>query len=388
MTERETELQLVLDRTVQFVTEMLPSDGGCSLVLWDETNQKFTRSATTVPDQVDKQLAANRVRKTGGATRWIVDHRQHLIVSDIRNDPFVANTILTDYAIQAYVGIPLIVDDKVEGVLYAMNLVPRAYTDGDVRLLYNCADIIALAISKSRTVVELEEANQALELYVRTVTHDVKSPLSVAIGYIHMITADYHLLPDPEKKTYLNSAEQMLVKSFQIIDELLLLTEIRSETPVNHGVIDMSLIMNEIKLRIQPLLEESNGSIEIPDVWDNRVLGYAPWVEEIWVNYISNAIKYGGTPPRITIGATRRETDVKFWIKDNGQGLTPEEQDTLFTPFTRFNHVRVKGHGLGLSIVKYIAERMNGDVGVTSQVGQGSEFYFTLPCAPELHPAK
>jgi signal transduction histidine kinase len=109
-------------------------------------------------------------------------------------------------------------------------------------------------------------------------------------------------------------------------------------------------------------------------------VGYAPWVEEVWVNYLSNGIKYGGQPAQLQLGATSLPDGmIRFWIKDNGQGLTPEDQAQLFTPFTQLGHVRTNGHGLGLSIVQRIIKRLNGQVGVTSQVGVGSTFTFTLP---------
>jgi signal transduction histidine kinase len=70
---------------------------------------------------------------------------------------------------------------------------------------------------------------------------------------------------------------------------------------------------------------------------------------------------------------------VRFWVRDNGQGLTNEEQGRLFTPFTQLNQMRAKGHGLGLSIVRRIADRLGGTAGVESAAGHGSTFYFTLP---------
>ena len=70
---------------------------------------------------------------------------------------------------------------------------------------------------------------------------------------------------------------------------------------------------------------------------------------------------------------------VRFWVRDNGSGLAPEDQARLFTPFTRLNQVRVKGYGLGLSIVRRIIEKLGGQVRIESQVGRGSVFSFTLP---------
>ena len=70
---------------------------------------------------------------------------------------------------------------------------------------------------------------------------------------------------------------------------------------------------------------------------------------------------------------------IRFWVKDNGPGLAPEVQNTLFAEFIRFDEIRAQGHGLGLSIVRRIVEKLGGQVGIESNIDQGSEFYFTLP---------
>jgi signal transduction histidine kinase len=105
-------------------------------------------------------------------------------------------------------------------------------------------------------------------------------------------------------------------------------------------------------------------------------------VEEVWANYISNAIKYGGKPPRIELGAGPQPNGtVRFWVRDNGHGLSIEDQRRLFGEFSRLSEGQVEGHGLGLSIVRRIVTKLGGEVGVESQIGQGSMFYFTLPAA-------
>ncbi len=142
---------------------------------------------------------------------------------------------------------------------------------------------------------------------------------------------------------------------------------------------NMSHIVTEAKQRLLQMIETHQPEISLPDEWPTA-LGYAPWVEEVWVNYLSNAIKYGGRPPRLRLGAkTMPDGAVCFWIQDNGPGLTREDQARLFTPFTQLDRIRANGHGLGLSIVQRIVEKLNGQVGVVSQVGHGSVFTFTLP---------
>ena len=106
----------------------------------------------------------------------------------------------------------------------------------------------------------------------------------------------------------------------------------------------------------------------------------------MWVNYISNAIKYGGDPPQIQLGVDQLPNNrLRYWVHDNGPGLSPEEQARLFTPFTRLNKTRAEGHGLGLSIVKRIIDKLGGEVSVESSgiPGEGSVFSFTLP-GPDL----
>jgi signal transduction histidine kinase len=167
-----------------------------------------------------------------------------------------------------------------------------------------------------------------------------------------------------------------------IIDELLLLAEVRqAEVPVDR--LDMEPIIAVVEARLSHTLKENRGKLILPATWP-PALGYAPWVEEVWANYISNALKYGGQPPCVELGATPQPNGmVRFWVRDNGPGLAPEDQARLFTPFTRLYPTGKEGHGLGLAIVRRIVEKLNGQVGVESAgiSGQGSLFFFTLPTA-------
>ena len=138
-------------------------------------------------------------------------------------------------------------------------------------------------------------------------------------------------------------------------------------------------IIASAERRLVRIRQESRAEIVVPDRWP-VALGYGPWVEEVWVNYLSNGIKYGGTPPRLELGGTAQSDGmVRFWVRDNGPGISKENQGQLFTPFTRLRQARAKGHGLGLSIVRRIVEKLGGQVGVESDLGQGSTFCFTLP---------
>jgi signal transduction histidine kinase len=164
-----------------------------------------------------------------------------------------------------------------------------------------------------------------------------------------------------------------------IIDELLLLAGVR-KTRVEARPLNMANIVAEAQQRLSDMIQEYRATIVLPDAWP-VALGHAPWIEEVWVNYLSNALKYGDRPPHLELGATVQEDGmVRFWVHDNGPGLTAEERGRMFIPFTRLNQARATGYGLGLSIVQRIVEKLGGQVGVTSDgvTGRGSVFYFTL----------
>jgi two-component system sensor histidine kinase/response regulator len=168
------------------------------------------------------------------------------------------------------------------------------------------------------------------------------------------------------------------LKMGSIIDELLLLSAVRN-TDVKTEPLDMKQIMTDAQARLALMIEEHQAEITLTDTWPASI-GHSAWIEEVWANYLSNAIKYGGRPPRVELGGTMQPDGmVRFWIKDNGPGITPEDQDRLFSPFTRLDRDRANGHGLGLSIVRRIVEKLGGQVGIESEPGRGTVFSFTLP---------
>ena len=108
--------------------------------------------------------------------------------------------------------------------------------------------------------------------------------------------------------------------------------------------------------------------------------GHAPWVEEIWVNYMRNGLRYGGRPPQLRLGATVQGSGtIRFWMQDNGPEPVSGRQKPLAAGLTRIERIQADGRGLGLWVVKRIAGALGGDVGLESQMGVGNTFYFTLP---------
>jgi PAS domain S-box-containing protein len=242
-----------------------------------------------------------------------------------------------------------------------------------------------------QSTIELQARNEDLDAFAHTVAHDLLNPLGLMLGFADALAEDHTALPDGELRRYLRTISSSAHKMRNIVDELLLLASVR-RSDVDMVPLDMAQIVAEAQGRLTDMIEEHQADIVMPDTWP-QVMGHSLWVEQVWVNYLSNAIKYGGQPPRIQLGfemeAVRLEPQgddvspqmVRFWVRDNGSGLTHQEQAQLFAPFTRLGQVRARGYGLGLSIVQRIVEKLGGQVGVESEgiPGMGSTFRFTLP---------
>ncbi len=228
--------------------------------------------------------------------------------------------------------------------------------------------------------VEREKLIEELDAFARTVAHDLQTPLARIIGFADLLADDHTAFSVQQLQEYLQIIARNGAKMSTIIDELLLLAGVRKKK-VGLKPLDMAAIVAEAQQRLADVIEKHQAKVVLPDTWPTA-LGHAPWVEEVWANYLSNAVKYGGRPPYVELGAAAQADGmVRFWIQDNGPGLSPDDLTRLFMPFTRLSHTRAEGHGLGLSIVHRIVEKLNGQVGVESDnlPGQGCVFSFTLP---------
>ena len=230
-----------------------------------------------------------------------------------------------------------------------------------------------------RSNAALQESNDELNAFAHTVAHDIKGPLANMLMSADLL--QQFVAKSSQDGSILQLAHGIGAstrKAINIVDELLLLSSVRQES-VRKTTLDMAGIVRQAQRRLDWMIEAHQGRIDMPDSWP-VAWGYGPWVEEIWVNYISNGLKYGGQPPHLRLGATEQADGmVRFWVQDDGPGIAEGKLETLFTEFARIEHTRAEGHGLGLSIVKRIAARLGGDVGVESETGEGSLFYFALP---------
>lgn len=319
--------------------------------------------------------------------------------------PSELQQVLYGTGIRSYVTVPLFIQNQLVGTLNLEATWPRAFDQDHVTIAVEVAASLAVAIRQARLygrahqeiaermqaeqalrqhTVELEVRNAELDAFAHTVAHDLKHPVTSVVGYAEVLRKNYGTLAPEILSEFLTVIANNSRKMASIIDELLLLASVRSMREIEMQPLEMAGIVAEAKGRLLSLIEERQGQFAVPQSWP-VALGYAPWIEAVWTNYISNALKYGGDPPHVSLGAKVLEGGwVQYWVQDNGPGLSGQEQARLFTPFERLHHVRIEGRGLGLSIVQRILKKLGGQVGVESDglPGHGSRFYFILPAVP------
>lgn len=223
---------------------------------------------------------------------------------------------------------------------------------------------------------KLLDQNMALDAYARTVAHDLKNPLNLILNYARLIEDEGVLsgMAAQDLGTIIMSADRMN----HIIQDLLLLAQLRKDE-VKAVKVDMKSVIRQSLDRLSFQIAEKNIAIEEPSEWI-PAKGVASWLQAVWVNYISNALKYGGNPCEIKLWCRQEGDMVLYAVQDNGPGVPEDAQAGIFDEFSRVGGEKAEGHGVGLAIVKRIVERLGGEVGVTNMnPGPGCCFTFTLP---------
>ena len=397
------DLDQVLEGILEEARAMLYADTGSVWLMDPETDELVCRQSAGPRSEV---ILGWRLPASEGLVGWVARTGRSLIVPDTLTDTrhFKGIDQQTGLSLRSILSVPLVVKRGVIGVLQVADSKANRFQATDLSLVEPLAAAAATAIMNARLyeraqqeiaererakealrqqALELEARNAEMDAFAHTVAHDLKNPLGLIIGYADILIKYYTTLQDEERERCLTDVARTAHKMNNIIEELLLLSEVR-KAEVGMTSLDMAAIVAEAQQRLAFVIKTSRAEIIAPPVpaWP-IALGYGPWIEEVWVNYLSNAIKYGGQPPRMELGAERLpDGKVRFWVRDNGPGITPEGQARLFAPFTRLDQIRAGGHGLGLSIVRRIVEKLGGQVGVESQVGCGSTFSFILSAAP------
>lgn len=226
---------------------------------------------------------------------------------------------------------------------------------------------------------QLVSANKELESFCYTIAHDLRAPLRAMEGLTAALVDDFGSNLDEMGHQSADRIRQAASRMDQMIQELLAYSRL-TFVQVELQPIRLDEVIKDAVGQIEYDLRQKKARLQVKRS-RHRVLGHQPMLVQVVSNLITNAVKFcgEGMTPEVVVREERRGDFVRVWVEDNGIGIAPEHCERIFRIFERL-HDRDKytGTGIGLAIVQKAITRMGGKVGVESEVGRGSRFWFDL----------
>lgn len=300
--------------------------------------------------------------------------------------------------INNYLGAPIFNGDQLIG-MFAIANSQQPLSQALLDWLQPFTDTCALLINLYRQMAEREQvtkdlaaardqaekANKAKSEFLSSMSHELRTPLNAIIGFAQLLSKGRRDPLSEKQQRQVGQIEKSGQHLLSLINEVLDLAKIEA----GH----MTLSIEPIS--IEGVIEDACNTLEANmNATGIQLIRYpinSTWsvsadytrTKQILLNLLSNAIKYNREHGAITIGVTQQDSELRFSISDTGPGIAPERQEELFEPFNRLDaeYGTIEGTGIGLAITRELVERMSGCIGVDSQPGEGSTFWFTLPVA-------
>ena len=240
------------------------------------------------------------------------------------------------------------------------------------------AEIDRLHQGLEQRATELAEANQELDSFSYSVSHDLRTPLASIDQLARMVLQHYAAQIPADVQRYLNLIDENALAMSRLIDDLLAFSRM-SRQPLHKQAVATADLVRQVLANLASA--EFNHPVEL-------VVGDLPpchadsaLLTQVWVNLLSNAFKFTskGAAARIEIGSSREENETVYFVKDNGAGFDMDQADRLFRVFQRLHAEEdYAGTGVGLAIVDRIVRRHGGRVWAEAKVDKGATFYFVV----------
>ena len=238
--------------------------------------------------------------------------------------------------------------------------------------------LISTQIELETSNENLVRANQELEAFSYTVSHDLRSPLNVVSGYVQILQSDYSGVLDPEAIEFLDRILEASFSMARLIDDLLQFSR-SGRLEIKTEQVDLTLLAGEVMKDIQQRDPSRKITLYIQD--GMQVVADRALMRVVLDNLLGNAWKYTGKVlnPVISFGQMETATKQIFYVRDNGAGFDSDRAEKLFNPFQRFHsNQEFQGTGVGLATVRRILERHGGRIWAESKPHEGAAFYFTI----------
>lgn len=235
--------------------------------------------------------------------------------------------------------------------------------------------------------LEAESAVRSKDQFLSTMSHELRTPMNAILGFSQLLEIDEELNDDQR-----DSVQEILKASHHLLD---LINDVLDLAKINAGRMDLNLepvsvseVLSDCSALILPLSNARQLTLELPQRTAFEVLGDRVRLKQVLLNLLSNAVKYNQAGGKIRVALAPSEPhSLRLSVSDTGLGIAPEDIPRVFQPFSRLEGINseIEGTGIGLSISQQLVEKMGGRIGLDSQLGVGSTFWFEVPLA---HPVQ
>jgi signal transduction histidine kinase len=392
------DLQTVLSTIVARAVQLSGTD--CGIIYeYDEQTQEFhLRASYQMEPELVNAYQATPLRLGQGATGRAAETKTPTQIADLRQEQEFATRgmrpILARLGYQSLLAVPLLLEQKIMGALTIYRRETGDFAPEVVNLLQTFATQSVLAIQNARLFREIEDKSRQIEAanrhkseFLANMSHELRTPLNAIIGFSEVLKERMFGDLNEKQAEYtddiLTSGQHLL----SLINEILDLSKVEAgRMELELATFDLPLAIDNARTFVRERATRHGINLYV-DV-DERLgdfVGDERKIKQILLNLLSNAVKFTPEGRRIGIAAKQADGAVEISVSDTGIGIAPEDQPKIFEEFRQVgtdNAKKVEGTGLGLTLAKKFVELHGGKIWVTSEVGKGSTFSFTLPERP------
>jgi signal transduction histidine kinase len=372
-------------KIVRTVARELTGADGATFILRDQDRCHYVDE-----DAIGPLWKGQRFPLTSCVSGWAMLNRQAAVIPDIFDDPRVPVDAYRPTFVKSMVMVPVRTNEPIGaiGTYWARPYQAKPY---EVELLQTLANTTSVALENVQVYEEpeqrvanrtrqLREANEELEAFSFSVSHDLRDPLSAISANAHLAKRHLPADVDPRASKQLAAIDEAVTRMNQLIEGLLRLAALNRQE-IRMDVVNLSQIARAIAARLQAGAPERKADVRIePDL---TVRGDSGLLSAALENLFSNAWKYSSKREQALVEFGRMKNSVRgdaFFVRDNGAGFDMQYAKRLFQPFKRLHSSsEFPGNGIGLATVRRIIERHGGQVWAEAGVDQGATFFFSLP---------
>jgi GAF domain-containing protein len=387
------DLETVLTTIVSRAVQLSGLDGGV-VFEYDEAAEEFLqRVATETGGTLAEVRRTARFRKGEGVLGRTALTLEPVQVPDITIPGAYESRLrenLIESGIRAILAVPMVREDRLIGCLAVTRNHPGEFPSETIELLRTFATQSALAIQNARLFREIEEKSRQLEVasqhkseFLANMSHELRTPLNAIIGFSEVLSDRMFGELNEKQEEYLKDIYASGTHLLSLINDILDLSKIEAgrmeleltdfhlPTALDNALTLVRERAGRRSITLQMSADEQLGEVRA----DERK------IRQVVLNLLSNAIKFTPEGGRIEVAAVTKDGSMEVTVSDTGVGIAPEDQEAVFEEFRQVGTAdkKAEGTGLGLTLCRKFIELHGGRIWVTSQVGVGSTFTFTIP---------